>query len=177
MVSASRLFVSASCSYISVKYDEYVDEDGHRMVDNFPLSCATLEKEPAFELSKEDSKFYKEEVGYDPVKEWEEPLPTSTTSEPELSIDPEKIKLCQEVHDMQVKVLEAFGIDACRQYEQGKVKHVLEAVQVKDAECPICKKKLKGGGVAVKSHIRAKHMDVTPFICRVCGKTFGNNQL
>ena len=147
------------------------------MVENFPLSHAPLEKEPNFKLSEEDPKFYKTEVGYDPVKEWEEPLPTSSSSQPELGIDPAKIRLCQQVHDMQVKVLEAFGNDACRQYEQGKVEHVLEAVQVKDKECPLCKKKLKGGGAAVKSHIRARHMDVTPFPCRECGKTFGNNQL
>ena len=160
-----------------MKHDEFWDEDGHRMVENFPLSHAPLEKEPGFKLSEEDPKFYKTEVGYDPVKEWEEPLPTSSAPEPVLNIDPEKIKLCQQVHDMQVKVLEAFGIDACRQYEQGKVEHVLEAVQVKDKECPLCRKPLKGGGNAIKSHIRAKHMDVTPFSCKECGKTFGNNQL
>ena len=177
IVRASRLFVSASCLYISVKHDEFWDEDGHRMVENFPLSHAPLEKEPGFKLSEEDPKFYKTEVGYDPVKEWEEPLPTSSAPEPVFNIDPEKIRLCQQVHDMQVKVLEAFGIDACRQYDQGKVEHVLEAVQVKDKECPLCRKPLKGGGSAIKSHIRAKHMDVTPFSCKECGKTFGNNQL
>ena len=115
-----------------------MDEDGHRMVENFPLSHAPLEKEPRFKLSEEDPKVYKTEVGYYPVKEWEELLPTSSTSEPASSIDPAKIRLCQQVHDMQVKVLEAFGIDACRQYEQGKVEHVLEAVQVNDKECPLC---------------------------------------
>ena len=164
--------------YISVKHSEFLDEDGHRIVENYPLSHAPLEKEPNFELSGEDPKFYKTEVGYNPVKEWEEPLPTAaSSSEPELNIDPAKIRLCQQVHDMQVKVLESFGIDACREYEQGKVEHVLEAVQVKDKECPLCKKPLKGGGNAIKSHIRAKHMDVTPFACKVCAKTFGNNQL
>ena len=166
------------CSYISVKHSEFLDEDGHRMVENYPLSHAPLEKEPNFKLSEEDPKFYKTEVGYNPVKEWEEPLPTApSSSEPELNIDPAKIRLCQQVHDMQVKVLESFGIDACREYEQGKVEHVLEAVQVKDKECSLCKKPLKGGGTAIKSHIRARHMDVTPFSCKVCGKTFGNNQI
>ena len=78
---------------------------------------------------------------------------------------------------MQVQVLESFGIDGCREYAQNKVEHVLEAVQVKDKCCPLCMKPLKGGGSAIKTHIRAKHMDSTPFPCSTCSKTFGNNQL
>ena len=168
---------------IAVRHREYFDDDGHRMVEFSPLQHAPLEKEPAFQLSGEDPKYYKNEVGYNPVKEWEEPLPTppSTSSdEPQstpLNIDPEKIRMCQEVHDMQVKVLESFGIDACRTFEESKVEHILEAVQVKDTCCPMCKKALKGGGTAIKTHIRAKHMRSTPFACDQCSKTFGNNQL
>ena len=138
MVSTFQFFVSASARIFSVKHNEYLDEDGHRMVENFPLSHAPLEKEPNFKLREEDPKFFKTEVGYNPVKEWEEPLPTfSASAEPELSIDPAKIRLYQQVHDMQVKVLEAFGIDACREYEEGKVEHVLEAcrLRIKSAPC------------------------------------------
>ena len=153
------------------------------MVENFPLQHAPLEKEPDFELSQEDPKYYKNEVGYSPVKEWEEPLPTppsTSAGEPEppaSNIDPEKIKMCQEVHDMQVRILESFGVDACRSFEENKVEHILEAVQVEDDQCPVCKKKLKGGGAAIKTHIRAKHMRSTPFVCGDCSKSFGNNQL
>ena len=152
------------------------------MVDFAPLQHAPLEKEANFQLSAEDPKYYKNEVGYHPVKEWAEPLPippSTSTEEPQpaFNIDPEKIRLCQEVHDMQVRVLESFGVDACREYEESKVEHVLEAVQVTDSCCPLCKKPLKGGGTAIKTHIRAKHMRTTPFSCDECSKTFGNNQL
>ena len=44
-------------------------------------------------------------------------------------------------------------------------------------ECPLCKKALKGGGAAIKSHIGARNMDSTPFVCTVCIKSFENNQL
>ena len=53
---------------------------GHRMVEFSPLQHALLEKEPNFKLSEEDPKFYKNEVGYNPVKEWEEPLPTPAST-------------------------------------------------------------------------------------------------
>ena len=181
-VSAPSLFVSAYSNHISVCHREFYDDDGHKVVQLSPLQHAPLEKEENFQLSQEDPKYYKNEVGYNPVKEWEEPLPTppSTSAEediPQINIDPAKIRLCQQIHDIQVEVLEAFGVDACRSYEQNKVENVIEVVQVADKECPLCKKVLKGGGAAIKSHIRARHMDTTPYSCEVCKKSFGNNQL
>ena len=56
-----------------------------------------------------------------------------------------------------------------------KVEYVLEAVQPKDTECPICKEPLSSG-VRIKAHIRAKHMDITEFQCKECLKSFGDNQ-
>ena len=91
------------------------------------------------------------------------------------NISPEKVRLCQQVHDLQVEVLASFGIDACRHYQQNKVEHVLEAVQHDDVQCPLCHKGL-ASGAAIRSHIRSKHMDVTPFVCSKCDKTFGDNQ-
>ena len=182
LVSACNLFVSASQNRFSVHHKEYYDDEHHKMVQLSPLQHAPLEKEADFQLSQEDPKYYKNEVGYNPVKEWEEPLPTppstsSSDTTPQFNIDPAKIRKCQQIHDMQVEVLEAFGVDACRAYEQNKVENVIEAVQVADKECPLCKKPLKGGGAVIKSHIRAKHMDSTPFVCSECNKSFGNNQL
>ena len=183
LVSTCNLFVSTYCNhFFSVCHKEYYDDEGHKMVQLSPLQHAPLEKEADFQLSQEDPKYYKIEVGYNPVKEWEEPLPTppSTSSSdtiPQFNIDPAKIRKCQQIHDMQVEVFEAFRVDACRAYEQNKVENVIEAVQVADKECPLCKKALKGGGAAIKSHIRARHMDSTPFVCDECNKSFGNNQL
>ena len=73
-------------------------------------------------------------------------------------------------------MLQGFGIDACRQFQENKIEYIIEAVQTNDTECPLCHKQLKGG-MAVKGHLRAKHMQSTPFMCSVCEKSFGNNQL
>ena len=77
LVSTCNLFVSAYCNCFSVRHKEYYDDEGHKMVQLSPLQHAPLEKEADFQLSQEDPKYYKNEVGYHPVKEWEEPLPTS----------------------------------------------------------------------------------------------------
>lgn len=155
-----------------MKQEEGWDNEGHSVVHTFPLKAAPLEKSKRFKLSLEDPKYYKEEPGYDPPKEWPEPLPgmlgRSTTLE--------EIAIQQKVHDLQCKHLEGFGIDACRVYQQSKVQYVLEAITSSDKECPICHEQ-KADAPAVRAHIRAKHMDVTPFPCPSCDKQFGNNQL
>ena len=182
-ISGSTVIVSASelsrffVRVFSVPFSEHYDDDGHKIVTNHPLGHAPLEKEPEFKLSEEDPKLYKADIGYHPVKEWEEPLPTSSSDEPPVStIDPEKVKMCQKVHDLQVEILGAMGVDACREYEHSKVEYIIEAVQADDSSCPLCKKALKGG-VAVRTHLRAMHMDSTPFKCNKCSKSFGDNQL
>ena len=169
--------VSFSCLYISVPFTEHYDDDGHKIVTNLPLGHAPLEKEPEFKLSEEDPRLYKADIGYHPVKEWEEPLPTLSTDEPPVStIDPEKVKMCQKVHDLQVEILGTMGVDACREYEHSKVEYIIEAVQVDDSSCPLCKQALKDRA-AVRTHLRAKHMESTPFTCDQCSKSFGDNQL
>ena len=127
-------------------------------------------------MAREDYRLYKYDPGYNPVKEWEEPLPSRPQEDPSVNVSAAKIQLCQKVHDLQVEVLESLGVDACRHYQQSKVSYILEAVQPTDSACPMCKRSLKGGK-AIKTHIMAKHMDETPFQCNKCHKTFGNNQL
>ena len=79
-------------------------------------------------LKDEEQGIYKREVGYEPEREWEEELPIDedvqpqpgTSTEPD-SLPPafqEKIKLCKQIHDLQVEMLQGFGIDACRQFQQ-----------------------------------------------------------
>ena len=131
-------------------------------------------------LKDEEKGIYKKEVGYEPEREWEEELPIDEDVQPQpgTSTEPdflphafqEKIKLCQQIHDLQVEMLQGFGIDACRQFQQTKIDNIIEAVQPDDTECPLCHKQLKGG-LAVKGHLRAKHMDSTPFKCSVCEKS------
>ena len=51
------------CLYISVKHNEFLNEDGHRMVENFPLSHAPLDKEPGFSSVKKTPSFTKQRWG------------------------------------------------------------------------------------------------------------------
>ena len=185
-VSALILFVSAHTYLFSVKYKNRYDEEGHKFVDFYRLQHAPVEKLEGYMLKDEARGIYKKEAGYEPEREWEEELPIDEDVQPQpgSSTDPdplppafqEKIKLCQQIHDLQVEMLQGFGIDACRQYQENKIEFIIEAVQTKDTKCPLCHKQLKGG-LAVKGHLRAKHMQSTPFLCSVCEKSFGNNQL
>ena len=174
IVIAPTLIVSA---LVSVRHVKKWDEDGHKIVDIYQLNHAPIEKEADYEISSEPVGVYKKEIGYEPDREWEDELPEYMRDpEPvQANISPEKVRLCQQVHDLQVEVLAGFGIDACRHYQQNKVEHVLEAVQHDDVQCPLCHKGL-ASGAAIRSHIRSKHMDVTPFVCSKCEKTFGDNQ-
>ena len=79
-----------------------------------------------------------------------------------------------QVHHTQVKFLHSLGIDACREYQQSNVEYVLEAVQPGEVTCKVCGEK-KSSTQALKGHIRAKHMDSTPYHCKECQKYFGDN--
>ena len=129
-MSARTLFVRGYNFFVLVHHTESYDDEGHKVVETFPLQHTPSEKEPNFKLSEEDSRLYKNDQGFSPPKEWEEPLPTLPGDVPQQStMDPAKIKLCQQVHDLQVEVLNAMGVDACREYQQSKVDYIIEAVQ------------------------------------------------
>ena len=143
------------------------------MVDTFRLEAAALEKGTDFDLEKEDPQHYKDEVGYHPAREWEDiPLPQLATTAQ--SISQQVIKMALQVHHTQVKFLHSLGIDACREYQQSNVEYVLEAVQPGEVTCKVCGEK-KSSTQALKGHIRAKHMDSTPYHCKECQKYFGDN--
>ena len=76
-----------------------------------------------------------------------------------------------QVHHFQVKFLH---IDACREYQQSNVEYVLEAVQPGEVKCKVCLEE-KSSTHTLKGHIRAKHMDSTPYHCKECQKYFGDN--
>ena len=155
-------------------------------MDYYRLQHAPIQKVDGYFLKDEPRGIYKKEQGYEPDREWDEELPGDggDQAQPGSSTDPdpippaflEKIRVCQQVHDLQAELLKGFGVDACRAYQQNQIDHILEAVQPKDTECPLCHKKLNSG-LAIKAHLRAKHQDTTPFQCETCEKYFGNNQL
>ena len=86
-------------------------------------------------LKDEAREIYKKEAGYEPEREWEEELPIDEDVQPQpgSSTDPdplppafqEKIKLCQQIHDLQVEMLQGFGIDACRQFQESKIEYLI----------------------------------------------------
>ena len=126
-------------------------------------------------LAEESRAVYKKDESYTPDREFEEPLP-GDDEDPESSVSAAKIAMCQKVHDLQCEILSGFGVDTCQQYSQSKVENVIQAVQTKDDQCPLCHKKLKDGA-AVRTHLRAKHQKVTPYQCQLCQQYCADNQL
>ena len=143
------------------------------MVDTYRLEAVPLEKGSDFDLEKEDPQHYKDEIGYHPAREWEDIPLTQLATAPQ-SISKQVIKMALQVHHTQVKFLHFLGIDACREYQQTNVEYVLEAVQPGEVKCKVCGEE-KSSTQALKGHIRAKHMDATPYHCKECQKYFGDN--
>ena len=127
-------------------------------------------------LATEDKSAYKVDESYQPDREFDEPLPGEEDENASQSVSAAKINLCQKVHDLQCKILSGFGVNACQQYSQNKVDYIIEAVQTKDKLCPLCHKSLKDGA-AIRTHLRAKHQNITPYKCQVCSKYMADNQL
>ena len=142
------------------------------LIDTPTLECLQLKMSPRFDLRKEDPQVYLNEdrEGYNPKRQWPKvPLPTTTapSADPAPATDPEKLKKALAVHHLTVDWLTSLGVDPCKDYAEKKIEYVLEAVQLKDTQCPICKEPLSSG-VRIKAHIRAKHMDITEFQCKEC---------
>ena len=161
--------------FLLVKHKETWDEDNTKTVSVFRLQTAPVEKERGYMLAEEDRSAYKKDDSYSPEREFEEPLP-GEDEEPATSVSAVKIALCQKVHDLQCEILTGFGVDACQEFANSKIEHLIQAVQTKDKQCPLCHRELKDGA-AVKTHLRAKHQKVTPYQCNLCEKYFADNQL
>ena len=142
----------------------------------YKLETAPVEKEPRYMLASEHRTAYKRDESYQPEREFQEPLPGEEDEELPQSVSAAKIALCQKVHDLQCEIFTGFGVNACQEFAQNKVEHIIEAVQTKDNSCPLCHKSLKDG-LAVKSHLRAKHQQATPFKCEICDKFLADSQL
>ena len=94
-----------------MKYKNRYDEEGHKFVDYYHLQHVPIEKLEGYLLRDKARGIYKKEAGYEPEREWEEELPIDEDVQPQpgSSTDPdplppafqEKIKLCQQIHDLQ----------------------------------------------------------------------------
>ena len=150
-----------------------MDKEGHKVVDTYRLEAAALEKGADFDLEQEDPHHYKNEIGYQPAREWEDiPLPQLATTAQ--SISQQVINMALQVHHTEVKFLHSLDIDASREYHQSNVEYVLEAVQPGEVKCKVCGEE-KSSIQTLKGHIRAKHMDATPDHCKESQKYFGDN--
>ena len=143
-------------------------------MDTFTLEAAPLRKSKNFVLADEDPKYYKEDLGFNPRKEREEPLPVAKSTDPVPTVSDQHIKMALEIHHSQVKYLHSLGVDACKEYSHQRVDYILEAVVAGDLKCTICGD-VKKSTQSLRSHIRARHMESTPYECTKCNKFFGDN--
>ena len=173
-MSGSRFFVSTLSYLFSVKCIEWWDEDGHQVVDTFTLEAAPLICSSNFVLADEDPKNYKDDLGHNPRKEWDEPLPVAKSTDPVPTVSDKHIKMALEIHHSQVKYLHSLGVDACKEYSQQRVDYILEAVVAGDLVCKVCGS-TKKSTQTLRSHTRARHMESTPYECKTCNKFFGDN--
>ena len=83
------------------------------------------------------------------------------------------IKELQLVHDTMVKLLQGYGVDACKEMHKNSASAVLARVHGEVRKCEICGvvKKTKK---SLKIHIQFVHMGHTPYKCTKCkgGKFF-----
>ena len=79
-------------------------------------------------LASEHRTAYKRDESYQPEREFQEPLPGEDDEELPQSVSAAKIALCQKVHDLQCEILSGFGVNACQEYAQNKVEHLIEAM-------------------------------------------------
>ena len=108
-----------------------------------------------------------------PPRTWpEEPLPTEP-EEAAPAIHPQIIKKALSVHHMTVDWLKSISVDACKEYANQSVELVLEAVVAEDKTCSICQKGCYDTQ-RLRAHIRASHMEKTPYHCEPCNKYFGD---
>ena len=145
-------------------------------MDTYSLSCAQVQVSEKFILDQEDPEVYSREdrMGFNPPRTWpEEPLPTEPEEEAAPAINPQIIKKALSVHHMTVDWLKSIGVDACKEYANQSVELVLEAVVAEDKTCSICQKGCYDTQ-RLRAHIRASHMEKTPYHCEPCNKYFGD---
>ena len=157
-----------------MKKVEREDDDGHIVLDSFPLTAGPLTRSKTFILAEEDPAIYKEDVGFNPPREWpDEPLPVSN-KDLLPTVTKKHIQMALSVHHAQVKYLHSLGVDACKEYAAQRVDYILEEVVAGDVKCKVCGES-KSSTQSLKNHIRARHMETTPYECKTCHKYFGDS--
>ena len=151
------------------------------MVDTYALECLPLEPSATWKLAEEDPLVYirEDREGYNPARQWSSepyprvPEPTRSTDpvpEPAPALD---LKQPLAMHHLMVDYCLSLGEDPCRNYQATKVSNIVESIVAGDKECSICHEKLSNTQ-RLRAHVRAQHMDETPFHCDECDRHFGD---
>ena len=156
------------------------DSDDGIMIDTFPLSCTDLQPSPNWKLETEDPLVYVREdtQGYNPSRQWPNtpypkvppPQPDQPGPQPAPTFD---LRKPMALHHLIAEWCLALGEDPCKDFRNKGVQHQLEAIQPKEKECPVCHKKLSNTQ-RLKAHVRAAHMEETPYYCSICKRYFAD---
>ena len=149
------------------------------MIDTFPLDCLDLEPSVTWTLAEEDPLVYLREdtEGYNPKRQWKdpfpkvpEPAPNQPGPQPAPRMDMRKPLA---MHHVLVDWCHTLGEDPCKEYQKQNIQYLLEAVPPKATVCPVCQKTLSNTQ-RLKAHIRASHMEQTPYHCAICDRYFAD---
>ena len=153
--------------------------DGNTTSYHIRQTCKYPEFAPNHSLEKEDPNIYLREdrEGVELDRFWPDiPLPKpkgDSDEEATPRVNPAMLKKALDIHHMYVDYLKGMGVDPCREYTEQNVQYQLEAIMPKQKKCPICGEESYNTG-RLKAHIRAQHMEKTPFYCEKCDKYFGD---
>ena len=170
--------------YISVKKVTRKTRQGP-FVDTYTLECTDLEPSENWTLAGEDPLIYLSEdtEGYNPPRQWSDPFPRVPEPQPEdpgaaPAVPPQPaptydLRQPMQMHHLLVDWCKALGEDPCRAYSAQNVQHMLEAIPPRATDCPVCHKTCFNTQ-RLKSHVRAQHMEKTPFHCQICDRYFAD---
>ena len=136
-----------------------------------------LVEHPGYNLDEEDDSIYSDNEDFlEGVKlrwEWPDRKLPEKKKIPEVSEERALLsKTTMEAHHFNARLLESFGVNACKQYKLTKADTVLQRVRKGDSMCTICGKKDFSSTHTLRSHIQAIHIKVTKHQCDVCSRYF-----
>ena len=128
-------------------------------------------------LVDEDPKYYKDDLGHNPRKEWDEPLPVAKSTDPVPTVSDQHIKMALEIYHSQVKYLHSLGVDACKEYSQQRVDYILEAVVAGDLVCKVCQRPVVAVKIPEVDEMLQRAQDKVDAIKRVQLRTAGSRPI
>ena len=151
------------------------------MVDTYAVDCTELQPGPTWSLDKEDPLIYllEDTEGFNPPRQWpnqpfprvpEPAHPTDPVPEPPSRVD---LRKPMAMHHLLAEYCKSLGEDPCKAFQDQSVQHLLEGLASDSKKCPVCDKVLHNVQ-RLKAHMRAQHMDTTPYHCAICKKYFGD---